>query len=137
MRFDEFHARDARPEPSNEVTEAIIGAAIEVHREMGPGLTEVMYEGALCREFDLRGIRYTRQVPAAVSYKGVVVGEARIDLIVEGQVIVELKARDGLHPAHRSQCITYLRATGLEIALLINFNVPVLRDGIKRVVLTS
>jgi GxxExxY protein len=137
MRFDEFHARNAKTEPTNEVTEKIIGAAIEVHREMGPGLTEVMYEGALCREFDLRGIRYARQVPVAVSYKGVVVGEARIDLIVEGEVIVELKACDGLSSAHRSQCITYLRATGHQIALLINFNVPVLRDGIKRVILSQ
>ena len=136
MRFDEFHARNRVPEASDPVTEKIIAAAIEVHREMGPGLTEVMYEGALCREFDLRGIRYARQVPIPVSYKGVVVGEARLDLLVEGSVIVELKACESLGPAHRSQCITYLRATGHRVALLINFNVPVLKDGIKRVVLS-
>src|SRR5688500_4824687 len=102
MRVDEFHGRNTAPEPSDPVTEKIIAAAIEVHRQMGPGLTEIMYEGALCREFDLRGIQYQRQVPIAVSYKGVVVGEARLDLLVEG-VIVELKACDTLCPAHRAQ----------------------------------
>lgn len=117
MRFDEFRAREAANEAIDQVTERIIGAAIEVHREMGPGLTEIMYEAALCREFDLRHIRYDRQVPVSVSYKGVVVGEARMDLL--------------------SQCITYLRATGHRVALVINFNVPVLRDGIKRVILSN
>lgn len=136
MRFDEFHARNTKAETSDPVTEKIVAAAIEVHRELGPGMTEIMYEGALCREFDLPGIRYARQVPAAVSYKGVVVGEARLDLLVEGSVIVELKACDALSPVHRSQCITYLRDTGRRIALLINSDVPVLKNGIKRVILS-
>jgi len=138
VRFDEFHARNKKSEEeSDPVTEKVIGAAIEVHRELGPGMTEVMYEGSLCREFDLRGIRYERQVPFNVRYKGVVVGQGRLDLLVEGDVIVELKACDSLSPVHRSQCITYLRATGHRVALLINFNVPVLKDGIKRVILSQ
>ena len=131
-----FIARNAKVEEPDPVTHKIIAAAIEVHREMGPGMTEVMYEGALCREFDLRGIRHQRRVPIDVYYKGLVVGQARFDLLVDDEVIVELKACDALGPIHRSQCITYLRATGHRVALLINFNVPVLKDGIKRVILS-
>jgi len=137
LRFEEFHARNRKNEDENDpLTDKIIGAAIEVHREFGPGMTEVMYEGALRREFDLRGIRYERQVRFDVYYKDVVVGQGRLDLLVAGEVIVELKACEALGPVHRSQCITYLRATGHRIALLINFNVPVLKDGIKPVILS-
>ena len=138
MRFEEFRERVARGlEEVDPLSEAVIGAAIEVHREVGPGLTEDMYEDALCHEFDLRGIRYERQVCVPVVYKGKPIGKTRIDLIVEGRLIVELKACEALNSVHRAQVITYLRVTGLEVGLLINFNVAILKDGIKRVALSS
>lgn len=137
MRFDEFHARHGSRAENDELTERVIGAAIEVHRELGPGLTEVMYEEAIAHEFDLRGIAYQRQVPIDVHYKGKAVGQTRLDFLVERRLIVELKACDALNAVHRAQCICYLRATRLKLALLINFNVPVLKDGIKRVILST
>jgi len=121
----------------NQLTEAIIGACIEVHKELGPGLTEAMYESALCHEFELRGIPYRRQVEMPVLYKGKPIGKGFIDLLVADRVIVELKACDSLGPVHRAQIICYLRVTGLHVGLLVNFNVPILRDGVKRVVLTT
>src|SRR4051812_31637533 len=93
------------------LSERVIGAAMEVHSALGAGLTESMYERALCRELELRGIQFSRQVPLPVEYKGVGIGDVRIDLLVEGQLIVELKACDGLNDVHRAQCITYLRVT--------------------------
>ena len=137
MRIDEFLARNVPPgEEPDELTERVIGAAIEVHREVGPGLTEIMYEEALALESELRGIQFQRQVEVAVSYKGKPIGKTRLDFLVDGRLIVELKACDSLNQVHRAQCICYLRATGLRTALLINFNVPILRDGIKRIVLS-
>lgn len=115
---------------------AVIGAAFEVHRVLGPGFLESVYEEALAVELDLRGIEFRRQVPVAVGYKGRAVGEARLDCLVENLLIVELKAVDELAPIHQAQVISYLKATGHHLALLINFNVPVLRDGIKRIVLS-
>ena len=137
MRFDEFHARNvpAGEEP-DELTERVIGAAIEVHREVGPGLTEIMYEEALALEFELRGIPFQRQFEVNVSYKGKSIGATRLDFLVDGRLIVELKACESLNQVHRAQCICYLRATRLRTALLINFNVPILKDGIKRIVLS-
>jgi GxxExxY protein len=138
MKFHEFHARNVPPgEEWDEVSEKVIGAAIEVHRKVGPGLAENMYEEALAHEFDLRQIKYTRQVPVSVEYKGKVIGQARLDFLVEGRLIVELKACESLNPVHRAQCICYLRATGHRVALLINFNVAILKDGAKRIVLSS
>jgi GxxExxY protein len=137
MRVDEFRSRNNPLEARDPVTERIIAAAMEVHRELGPGLTETMYEEALAMEFDLGGIPYARQVPVIVHYKGKPIGTTRLDFVVEGKVIVELKACEALNLVHRAQCICYLRATGHRIALLINFNVPVLKDGIKRVILSS
>jgi GxxExxY protein len=96
-----------------------------------------MYELALCRELELRSLQFLRQVPVAVDYKGVSVGECRMDLLVGGKLIVELKACEALTDVHRSQCITYLRVTGHKVVLLISFNVAVLKDGIRRVVLSS
>jgi GxxExxY protein len=136
MRIDQFRARGMK-DKSDPLTEAIIGAAIEVHRVLGPGLTEMIYESALCHEFDLRGIHYQRQVPLPVLYKGKEVGEGRIDLLVEGRVIVELKACECLTPVHRSQVITYLQIKKLQIGLLINFNVAILVDGVKRVICSA
>jgi GxxExxY protein len=121
----------------NQISEAVIGACIEVHRELGPGLLESMYESAVCHEFDLRGIRYQRQVEIPVTYKGKPIGKGYIDLIVEGKVIVELKACESLSPVHRSQVICYLQLTGLTLGLLINFNVAILTNGIKRVILSK
>ena len=138
MRFDEFHARgNAIGAELDTLTEAIIGACIEVHRELGPGLTEIMYQEAVCREFELRGIAFQKQVPMPVVYKGVKIGEGRLDLLVAGKVILELKACESLNPVHRAQLICYLRLMKLNVGLLINFNVPILKDAIKRLVLSS
>ena len=116
------------------LTERIIGAAIEVHRELGPGLLESAYEGCLAWELEQRGLQFTRQVELPVVYKGAQINLGyRLDLVVEEQVIVELKTVDSLAPIHTAQVLTYLRLTGLGTGLLLNFNTPVLRDGIKRV----
>ncbi len=114
---------------------AVIGAAIEVHRCLGPGLLESMYEEALCIELAERGIAFTQQVEVAILYKGRPIGAGRLDLLIGERLIVELKAVDALAPIHTAQALTYLRMTGQHLALLINFNVPILRDGIKRVAL--
>jgi GxxExxY protein len=138
MRFDEFHSRNATDELLHaELTERIIGACIEVHGRLGPGLSEAMYESAVCHELDLRGVSYKRQAHFPVNYKGKVIGECRVDLIVEDRVVFELKACEALTQLHRSQILTYLHLTKLKVGLLINFNVAILKDGIKRVVLTS
>ena len=122
------------PEGDNRVTEAIIGAAIEVHKTLGPGFLESIYEEALCVELSLRGIRFARQALVGLDYKGHRIGESRLDLLVEDSVVVELKAVDALAPVHSAQVISYLKATGCRVGLLINFNVRRLTDGIKRIV---
>jgi GxxExxY protein len=130
-------ARPSKPEPSpelNELTEAVIGAAIEVHRHLGPGYLESVYEGALTVELSLRGIPFERQLAIPVCYKGCSVGEGRVDFLVGKVLIVELKASEALVPIHRAQVISYLKALGLSLGLLINFNVPTLRAGIRRVI---
>lgn len=138
MKFEEVYSRRVpKGEVNDLLSEKVIGALIEVHREVGPGLTENMYEEAVCHEFDLRGIRYTRQVPVDVHYKGKAIGATRIDLIVEGKLIIELKACEALNSVHKAQVICYLKATGLKVALLVNFNVAALKDGIKRVILSK
>ena len=117
------------------MTEDIIGAAIEVHRALGPGLLESAYEECLCRELDLRRIRFVRQHPLSVVYKGVKLDCGyRLDLLVDDSVVVEIKTVDALQSIHKAQLITYLKLGGWSIGLLINFNVPVLRAGIKRIV---
>ncbi len=127
--------RDGKDLLKNE-TEAIIGAAIEVHRELGPGLLESIYEECLCREFRLRGIPFRRQVDLPVSYKGSPIELGyRIDLIVYDAVVVELKTVDHILPVHTAQLMTYLRLTGKRVGLLLNFKAPVLVDGIMRRVL--
>jgi GxxExxY protein len=114
----------------------LIGAAIEVHRALGPGLLESAYQTCLCRELHVRGIPFAAQVPVAIDYKGVRVENAyRIDVVVADMVVVELKSMDGIAPVHEAQLLTYLRLTHRWLGLLINFNVPVLRDGIMRRVL--
>ena len=119
----------------NELTERIIGAAIEVHRVLGPGLLESVYEEALSVEFDDAHIPYRRQVPIPILYKGRTVGDFRLDLLVDDAVIVEIKSVARFDPIFEAQVLTYLRATGKKIGLLINFNSRLVRDGIKRFIL--
>ncbi len=115
------------------LTQKIIGAAIEVHRTLGPGLLESIYEEALCHEFDLRGIGYTRQVEIDVIYKGKIIKGQRIDVLIEDEVIVEIKSLSKLPEVSMAQVLSYLKATGLKRALIINFGAKMLREGIKRI----
>jgi GxxExxY protein len=120
----------------NELTEAIIGSAMEVHRALGPGLLESTYEMCLCRELSIRGVRFERQVPIAVEYKGVKLDCGyRADVVVEDSVLVEIKAIDSLVSIHEAQLLSYLKLGGWKIGLLINFNVELLKHGIRRRVL--
>ena len=136
-------AKDAKVlgrEPSahvDAVCHAVIGAAIEVHRLLGPGFLESVYEEALCVELALRGIPFARQVPVGVAYKEKTVGEARLDLLVDECLVVELKATEVIAPIHVAQVISYLKTTRLSLALLVTFNVTVLRRAIKRVIHNS
>ena len=118
------------------VATAVIGAAIEVHRHLGAGFVERVYEDALVIELGILGIPFRQQMEAAVVYKGERVGSHRLDLLVADKVIVELKTVESILPVHKAQLISYLNATGKTLGLLINFNVPLLRNGIQRVVLT-
>ena len=119
----------------NELSNKIIGAAIEVHKVLGPGLLESAYEECLCRELDLNGITFERQKSLPVNYKGTHLDCGyRLDILVESCVIVELKCVETFVPIHIAQLLTYLKLTNLKLGLLINFNVPVLKDGIKRVI---
>lgn len=115
----------------------VIGAAIEVHRTLGPGFLESVYEEALCVELRLRNIPYQQQYAIAVNYKGNLVGQGRIDILVDSCLIVELKTAQQLQPIHTAQVLSYLKATNHKLALLINFNEPMLKQGIRRVVLSS
>ena len=120
----------------NELTEAIIGAAMEVHRTLGPGLLESTYEMCLCRELSIREIPFERQVPIAVEYKGVKLDCGyRADIVVAGMILAEIKAIDSLLPIHDAQLLSYLKLGGWKIGLLINFNVEMLKNGLRRRVL--
>jgi GxxExxY protein len=122
------NGRDPRTEP-------IIGAAIEVHRHLGPGLLESAYEECLCHELHLRGLSFERQVDLPVPYKGLHLGCGyKMDLIVEKEVVLELKAIETILPVHEAQLLTYLKLSGKHVGLLINFNTPVLTRGIRRLV---
>jgi GxxExxY protein len=132
-------AKDARKqnEPATEldgVASAVLEAAIEVHRVLGPGFFEGVYERALDIELTLRGLCFARQPSIPIVYKSRLVGDMRPDLLVAGCLIVELKTVDQLAPVHLAQALSYLKATSLPLALLINFNVPVLLRGVRRVV---
>ena len=121
---------------NGKLTENIIGAAMEVHRELGPALLESMYESCLCHELKLRKINFKRQVAVPVVYKGITVdGEYRIDLVVDEEVVIELKAVEKILPVHEAQLLTYMRLTRSRLGFLLNFNVTRLRDGIRRRVL--
>ncbi len=120
----------------NRISEKVIGAAIEVHKHLGPGLLEAAYETCLCRELQLRGVPFAKQVEMPVSYKGEALDCGyRVDMIVDSRVIVEIKAVESLQPIHEAQVLTYLRLTGLHLGLLLNFCVPTLKRGIRRIVL--
>jgi GxxExxY protein len=112
----------------------IIGAAIEVHRLLGPGFLEKIYERAMCHELKLQGVPCEFQKDILVPYKDIQIPGQQLDLLVCSRVIVELKAVTEFHPLHQAQLLSYLKATGLRLGLLINFHVPVLKDGLKRVV---
>lgn len=119
----------------NEISERIIGAAIDVHRILGPGLLESVYEEALCHELHLRGLRFKRQQIVPIQYKGIRLRtNLRLDLLVEDKVIVELKAKEKLSELDKPQLLTYLRLTAYHLGLILNFNVAALRKGIYRVV---
>ena len=120
----------------NELTQAIIGAAIEVHRALGPGLLESAYEECLCKELTLRQIPFERQRPLPMEYKGLKLECGyRLDLLVADTVVLEVKAVDAIIPIHEAQLLTYMKLGGWKVGLLINFNVPILKQGIKRLVL--
>ncbi|MBW6514643.1 MAG: GxxExxY protein [Candidatus Syntrophosphaera sp.] len=117
----------------NELTHNIIGACIEVHRALGPGLLEKLYQDCFCHELDIRGINYERKPKINFNYKDLPVTiDLRADIIVEGQVVVELKSVKDLHPVYEAQLLSYLKLTGKPIGLLVNFNVLLLKDGIIR-----
>ena len=120
----------------NQLTEVVIGCAIEVHRSLGPGLLESAYEICLCRELSLQDLLFECQKPLPLSYKGVNLDCGyRADLIVDGRVLVEVKSVDDLAPIHDAQLLSYLKLSGLKVGLLINFNVRVLTHGIRRKVI--
>jgi GxxExxY protein len=117
------------------LTEAIIGAAIEVHRELGPGLLESAYEECLCFELGRLQVSFTRQVSLPVAYKGMRLDCGyRLDIVVENRVLIELKSIESILPVHKAQLLTYLKLSGLKVGLLLNFNVAVLKNGIVRLV---
>ena len=119
----------------NDISHAVIGAAIEVHREVGPGIIEKPYEEAMCHELHLRGLPFVRQRPVPFVYKGVQLSvDLRTDLIVAGKVIVDLKAKEQVTAIDKLKVLTYLRLLNLRLGLVINFHVAVLKDGVYRVV---
>jgi GxxExxY protein len=124
--------RELGPE-LNRLTGEVIGAAIEVHRTLGPGLLESVYQNAMAIELTSRQIPFLPQVPASVCYKGHVVGKGRMDFLIADCLILEVKAVAALAPIHTAQVIAYLKITGKRLALIINFNEQMLKDGIKRI----
>ena len=130
-----INRRAAESQRINQITDGIIGAAINVHRELGPGLLETAYEQCLCHELSVRGLAFQRQVPLPVKYKAIQLDCGYVlDLLVEKSVIVELKTVENIHPVHEAQLLTYLKLSRVSVGLLINFFVPILKDGIKRIV---
>ena len=127
--------RDAETPREDQVTDKIIGAAIEVHRVLGPGLLESAYEECLCYELSQRGLKFRRQAPLPVTYKGIRLACGyKMDLLVEGMVVVELKTVESLLRVHAAQLLSYLRLAGKPVGLLINFNSPSVKGGLKRIV---
>ena len=126
---------DPKQQRLDSITEKIIGAAISVHRELGPGLLESAYEECVCFELGQLGLRFERQVPLPVQYKKVKLDCGyRMDIVVENLVIVELKAAERIIPVHEAQLLSYLKLARLRVGLLLNFHTPVLKSGLKRIV---
>lgn len=119
----------------NLLTQRIIGCAIEVHRVLGPGLLEAIYESAICIEFDEADLQYARQVSLPAYYKGRLLGEYKVDLVVDDRVLVEIKSVERMNPVFEAQLLTYLRLTAKRVGLLLNFNSGLIKDGIKRMIL--
>jgi GxxExxY protein len=118
------------------ITDAILAGVVEVHKLLGPGLLESVYEECLCHELSLRGLAYRRQVDLPITYKGATLASGyRVDILVEDVIIVELKSIEALLPIHEAQLLTYLRLSGIRVGLLINFNVTAVKEGIMRRVL--
>ena len=119
----------------NQLSNKIIGAAIEVHKALGPGLLESAYEECLCEELDLRGLQYKRQEPLPLRYKGRKLDCGyRLDVVVENAIVLELKSCEKIEPIYEAQLLTYLKLSGLHLGLILNFNVTMMKDGIKRIV---
>ena len=122
-------------EENDPLTQTVIGLAIEVHKQLGPGLLESAYEACLCYELSEKGISFDRQVDLPVSYKSIEIGAGyRLDIVVENKLIVELKTVERILPVHESQLLTYLKLGGFHTGLILNFNSAVLKDGIRRLV---
>ena len=123
---------------NKDLTGSVIGAAIEVHKALGPGLLESAYEECLCRELDLRKIHYKRQKEIPIEYKGIELDCGyRADILVEDKLLLELKACESIEKIHEAQLLTYLKLTNIDLGLLINFNVPILKEGLKRLINTK
>ncbi len=122
------------PEEAEELARKVIGAAIEVHRALGPGFLESIYRRALCHELFLLGIPFEQEKDILVPYKDIQIPGQRLDILVAGRILLELKTVEAFAPIHQAQLISYLKATGLRLGFLINFKVLVLKDGIKRLV---
>jgi GxxExxY protein len=119
----------------NQLSSKIIGAAIEVHKTLGPGLLESAYEECLCHELNIQGLLFEKQKPLTIYYKGKKLDCGyRLDIVVEKAVIIELKSCEKVEPIHKAQLLTYLKLSGLNLGLILNFNVPLMRDGIVRIV---
>jgi len=119
----------------NDLTSEVIGAAIEVHKHLGPGLLESAYEECLCHELGLRKITFERQKQLPISYKEVKLDFSyRLDVVVEGEIILELKSCEKIEDIYKAQLLTYLRLSGLKVGLILNFNVPIMKQGIVRMV---
>jgi GxxExxY protein len=118
-----------------DLTDRIVGCAIEVHKHLGPGLLESAYQSALCIELKGAGLSLKRQIGVPLFYKGQLISEHRPDLVVDDLVIVELKSVQRLEPVHVAQLMTYLRVTGLRVGLILNFNHAVMKNGIRRVII--
>ena len=119
----------------NQLSSRIIGAAIEVHKSLGPGLLESAYEECLCHELSIQGLLFEKQKPLSIDYKGKKLDCGyRLDIVVEKAVIIELKSCEKIEPIHKAQLLTYLKLSGLNLGLILNFNVPLMRDGIVRIV---
>lgn len=119
---------------TEEMARRVIGAAIEVHRQLGPGYLEQVYQRALSVELNYQKIKHVVESPTRIIYRGTDVGEGRIDLLVTGHLVIELKTVEAIKDIHRAQVISYLKATGLRLGLLMNFNTPTLKEGLQRII---